>query len=152
MNRVKLKPISVNDAWKGKRYRTDEYRQYQHDLGYLLPPGIKIPEGKLEVWLTFGFSNDKCDADNPVKPTVDILAAKYQFNDRRIYRYHIEKEIVPKGQEYIEFKIKQYMEAGFCGYTGACHCEFLATFPDNCDGCDDYKKTAEKIDGKMKKP
>jgi Holliday junction resolvase RusA-like endonuclease len=102
---IQIRPLSVNEAWKGKRYRTPKYRQYQNDLGYLLP-AMKIPQGKLEVWLTFGFSNDQSDDDNPIKPTIDIMATKYGFNDKQVYQYHVRKEIVPKGKEYIKFKIE----------------------------------------------
>jgi len=31
-------------------------------------PDMQIPEGKLSVVITFGFSNIQSDVDNPVKP------------------------------------------------------------------------------------
>jgi hypothetical protein len=38
---------------------------------------------------------------------MDVLAKKYGFNDNRIYRGVIEKEVVKKGDEYIRFKISK---------------------------------------------
>lgn len=40
--------------------------------------------------------------------TLDALAKKYQFNDKLIFRGIVEKELVKKGLEYVEFEIKEY--------------------------------------------
>lgn len=105
MEKIDLKPLSVNDAWRGRRFKTPAYEDYEYDLFPLLPNNIKIPEGKLKLYLEFGFSNDGSDWDNPIKPFVDILQKKYNFNDKRIYRSIVDKKIVKKGEEYIKFKI-----------------------------------------------
>jgi len=105
MIRVEIKPMSVNDAWKGRRFRTDEYRQYQRDLLWLLPK-IKLPPPPYELHFKFGFSSSASDWDNPIKPTQDILSKKYGFNDKLIRKAIVETEMVPKGKEYIEFEIK----------------------------------------------
>ena len=41
MIRINIKPLSVNEAWKGKRFRTDKYKAYQKIVVYLLTK-IKI--------------------------------------------------------------------------------------------------------------
>jgi len=105
--KINIKPLSVNDSWKGKRYRTDKYKQYCKDLGFLLPP-LKLPEPPYEVYLEWGFSSKGSDTGNPEKPTIDIIAKKYGFNDNLIYKEVLVKNIVPKGQEYIKFDIKHY--------------------------------------------
>ena len=105
MIRIDIKPLSVNDAWAGKRFKTPEYKQYERDVLFLLPR-IKIPEGKLEVEFTFGFSSQGSDVDNPIKPLLDIISKKYGFNDNKIYRMILNKEIVKKGNEFIKFEIK----------------------------------------------
>jgi len=105
MNRINIKPISVNEAWKGRRFKTDKYKQYRRTLLWILPK-IKIPEPPYLIHFKFGFSNTLADWDNPVKPTQDILSEKYGFNDRLIRKAIVETEIVPKGNEYIEFEIK----------------------------------------------
>lgn len=101
---LKIKPLSVNDAWKGRRYRTDQYKQYQKIVALLLK-NQKIPEGKLLLKVIFGFSSKGSDIDNPLKPFIDCLQKKYGFNDNKIYRLEIDKVDVKKGNEFIEFEI-----------------------------------------------
>lgn len=103
--RVNIKPMSVNEAWKGKRYKTEEYKQYTTDLLWLLPK-IKVPEPPYQIRFVFGFSSTLSDWDNPVKPTQDVLCKKYGFDDKLIRKAVVETEIVPKGKEYFEFEIK----------------------------------------------
>jgi Endodeoxyribonuclease RusA. len=105
MIHIDIKPMSVNDAWKGRRFRTDEYKRYQNSLLWLLPK-IKLPPPPYELHFKFGFSSSASDWDNPIKPTQDILSKKYGFNDKLIRKATVETEIVPKGKEYIEFEIK----------------------------------------------
>lgn len=66
-----------------------------------------MPEGYLELYLRWGFSNKLCDFDNPVKCFTDCLQKKYGFNDRMIKRCVIEVEHVKKGEEFIEFELKE---------------------------------------------
>ena len=105
-----FKPMSVNHAWRGgKRYLTDDYRVYKEVALILLKP-LSIPVGPLKIRLEFGVSNTNCDIDNFVKPFLDILQAKYQFNDNRFMEAHLLKTLVPKGQEYIEFEIEKWVQ------------------------------------------
>lgn len=106
--KVYIKPISVNEAWKGQRFKTDIYKDYDLALSFLLPKSIVIPDGKLTINFEWGLSNDASDWDGPVKQTQDIIARRYQFDDKRIMRGIAEKVIVPKGQEYISFTIEKY--------------------------------------------
>ena len=102
--RIKINPLSVNAAWKGRRFKTQEYKRYEKET-LLLLPDLAIPTGEICLNIVFGFSSKLKDIDNPLKPFIDILQKKYKFNDRDIYRLSVEKEIVPKGCEYIEFQI-----------------------------------------------
>lgn len=106
MPRLNEKPLSVNEAWKGKRYKTDEYRAYQTKLLYLLPRTIVVPDPPFEIYFRFGFSSTLADWDNPVKPLQDILSKKYGFNDKLIRRAVVDTEIVSKGNEFFEFELK----------------------------------------------
>ena len=106
---IGIKPLSVNDAWKGRRFSTDEYKQFKKDV-YLLLPKMDVPEGKLSIYLEFGFSNMASDWDNPIKPFVDILQTKYGFDDNRIYDANVVKKKIKKGFEYIKFELKQQRE------------------------------------------
>ena len=101
---VKIKPLSVNDAWGGRRYKTPEYKVYEEELLWILPR-CKVPEGKLEVYYEFGLSSKNADYDNCIKQFQDCIAKKYGFNDKNIYDARIKKVDVEKGKEYIKFEI-----------------------------------------------
>lgn len=98
------KPLSVNECWQGKRFKTPKYEQYERDMLYLLPR-ITLPAPPYELHLEFGFSNAASDWDNPVKPFQDILQKKYGFNDKDVMKAVVTKKIVEKGFEYTAFKI-----------------------------------------------
>lgn len=104
MIRIDIKPLSVNEAWKGRRFKTDAYKNFQNTLLWLLPK-MEIPTPPYQIYFKFGFSNSLADWDNPVKLTQDVLSKKYGFNDKLIRRAIVETEIVKKGKEYIEFEL-----------------------------------------------
>jgi Holliday junction resolvase RusA-like endonuclease len=91
---------------EGKRFATPKYKRYQRDICAMLPK-MTIPEGFLELHLTFGFSSANSDFDNPVKCFVDCLQKKYDFNDRMIKRCVIDVEHVKKGKEFIDWELLQ---------------------------------------------
>ncbi len=105
--RLDIKPLSVNDAWQGRRFKTKEYNAYIKSMMLILRP-FKVPDGYLELTLTFGFSSGSSDFDNPVKPFVDCLQKRYGFNDKMIKRCIIEVEHVKKGNDFIEWDLQQY--------------------------------------------
>jgi len=105
--RIDIKPLSVNDAWKGQRFKTDAYKRYERAMLYLLPR-ISLPDPPYKVFYEYGLSNAQADYDNPTKQTQDCLAKKYGFNDKDIFAAEIRKVIVKKGQEYIKFRIEHY--------------------------------------------
>ena len=105
--KINIKPLSVNQCWQGKRFKTPKYKSYEFELLLLLKSNLSIPKGRLSLSITFGLSSKLNDIDNGLKPFIDVLQKKYGFNDRDIYKLEVEKVIVPKGQEYIDFKIKQ---------------------------------------------
>lgn len=102
--RVNVKPLSVNEAYQGRRFKTDKYHGYETAV-LLLLPSFDIPPSLLRLVYEFGFSNTLADVDNPCKLFTDILQKKYGFNDSRVYEIVIRKAIVPKGQEYVKFNI-----------------------------------------------
>lgn len=104
--RIDIKPLSVNECWQGKRFKTAKYKAYEKQL-LLMLPRILTPEPPYEVKYTFGFSSANCDLDNPVKPLQDILQKKYGINDRYINKMTVEKVKVEKGKEFIEIEIKE---------------------------------------------
>lgn len=104
--KINIKPISVNKCWRGRRFKTQDYEDYELELLLKLPKS-KIGKGRLELFLTFGFSNKGQDIDSSLKPTIDILQKKWGINDKNIYRLIVNKEITKKGEEFIEIKLKE---------------------------------------------
>lgn len=106
MHRLAIKPLSLNGAYRGRRFTTPELRVFKDSLWYMLPK-IEIPDGKLAIYFVFGVSSKNSDGDNLIKCAQDAIAEKYGFNDKRIYEWHVYKEDVKRGQEYIEFDVQQ---------------------------------------------
>ncbi len=104
-HRVELKPLSVNEAWRGRRFKTDKYLAYQQATISMLP-NIDLPKPPYKLNLIFAVSSRNADIDNPAKLFIDILQKKYQFNDKEIYELNIKKILVAKRKEYVEFKIE----------------------------------------------
>ena len=96
---LNIKPLSVNECWQGKRFKTPIYKDYERFVMLSLPHLI-LPEPPYRIWYVFGLSNINADLDNPVKPLQDILQKKYGFNDRDIHEANIKKRKVKKGEEY----------------------------------------------------
>lgn len=109
VNKMVIKPLSVNSAWQGKRFKTPKYKKFEKDCLSLLPE-IILPLPPFEVFYRFGFSSTLSDLANPEKLVTDILCKKYNFNDRYIYKMTLEKEITIKGKEFIEFEILHYQK------------------------------------------
>lgn len=105
MHTIKIKPLSVNECFQGRRYKTTKYLIYQQAL-LLRLPRLTIPEGKLHITYHVGYSNPTADLGNMEKPFTDILCKKYGFDDRDVYRFTLTKEVVKKGYEFIQFKIE----------------------------------------------
>lgn len=114
--KIYIKPLSVNGAWNTyckkcrqaktvKRTKTEKYKGFDKHLTLMLPK-LKIDfKRDLSVHLTFGFSSTLSDIDNPLKPILDVLQKKYGFDDRQIFELNVKKEIVKKGEEFIELTI-----------------------------------------------
>ena len=108
MVNVRIKPLSVNKCWAGRRFKTQNYKDYIEVLLHLLPDNYKVPDGDLKLIATCGYSSKASDIDNFLKPFIDVLQLKYNFNDSRIYCLIINKVIVKKGEEFINFKLNNY--------------------------------------------
>ena len=102
---LNIKPLSVNSAWQGKRFKSKQYKEYEEAV-LLMLPAMKLPPPPYRINFEFGFSNVASDLDNPVKPALDLLQKKYGFNDKHVMVMHLEKKIVSKGKEYIKIDIQ----------------------------------------------
>lgn len=105
MIKIDIKPLSINAAYRGRRYRTRDYNEYINDVSYQLKK-IALPMPPFKLSYEFGFSSKGSDIDNAIKPITDILQKRYGFNDNQVYELHVVKKIVKKGKEFIKFKIE----------------------------------------------
>jgi Holliday junction resolvase RusA-like endonuclease len=103
--KINIKPLSLNQAYRGRRFSTRELADYKLYIWANLPPRSDLI-GKLAVSYIFGVSNSNTDADNLIKCFQDALAEAYGFNDNQIYEWQIKKVIVPKGKEFVDFQIE----------------------------------------------
>lgn len=102
---LNIKPMSVNDAWQGKRFKTPKYKNYEKIVLMMLPK-LTIPNAPYRLNLEFYFSNSTADIDNPIKLISDIIQKKYSINDRDIYELNVKKFVVKKGNEKIIFTLE----------------------------------------------
>lgn len=105
MIKIPLKALSLNSAYRGRRFKTPELQKYKEDI-YMMLPKLVVPKGKLNIDYRFGVSSKNSDGDNLVKAFQDALSEAYGFNDKLVYRWSGEKVDVKKGEEFIEFEIR----------------------------------------------
>ena len=119
MKYIPYKPMSVNLAWQGRRYRTPLYTKFALDVFRLIRrirPPKPAPDASLFAHYVWGFSNSQSDVDNPVKPFQDVLfdTWKMKAKDHQVQFMIIEKATAKKGQEYIGFHVDA--KANLIGY------------------------------------
>lgn len=107
---MNIKPLSVNQCWQGRRFKTEKYLAYERETFYQLQrlQKIKFPTGRIWLRITAGLSNKVADIDNIAKPFIDILQKFYGFNDKQIYELELRKKDVKKGEEFIDFAVADY--------------------------------------------
>ena len=108
---IPTKPLSVNQAWKGKRFKTEKYDEFTDTVDKLLLMNRKpeIPDGDLEIHFMWGLSTYKqSDYDNPIKCAQDRIANWLKIDDNRFVGGSQRKVKVSKGDEFIVFMIRPY--------------------------------------------
>jgi len=108
--KVDIKPLSVNECWQGRRFKTPKYKKYESDM-LLMLPALLVPPKPYRIVFEFGLSNHANDIDNSVKPFMDILQKRYLFNDRDVMEMLLKKVKVEKGKEYIYFKVETWIKS-----------------------------------------
>lgn len=88
-----IRPLSINEAWQGRRFKTKKYDDYERILISDLPRPVEKIKGWVGVEIKFYFKNFGCrDIDNSIKPLLDILKKKGYFeDDRKIVWLRVEK-------------------------------------------------------------
>lgn len=109
MINLKIKPLSINEAFQGKRFKTAKCKTYEQEVLLKLPAIKNFPKPPFEIHFEFGFSNILSDWDNAVKILQDILQKKYGFNDKDIMKAVVIKKKVKKGEDYFKINI-QHLE------------------------------------------
>jgi len=107
MHKINFKPLSINEAYTGERYKTQDYRNYKKAVTLMLKR-YPLPPPPFFITIICGQSNMGADFDNPVKPFCDVLAKKFGFNDKIIHAGYIAKVEVPKGEEFIMYKLEHH--------------------------------------------
>ena len=105
--KIQLKPVSVNEAFQGRRFKTKKCKQYCDDF-LLVAPRKNMVKGIIQVQYRFHVKNHAMtDYDNLIKITQDMIVKKgYIEDDRKIYRATIYK--IPSKDNFIEIKILPY--------------------------------------------
>lgn len=105
--KINIKPLSVNKAFQGRRFKTADCKAYEQELWYKLPRKPMIL-GNVEVWFDFFLVNyAKTDISNLVKVTEDILVKKkYIEDDRKVVKMHLTKHKAEKDMMCITIKKK----------------------------------------------
>jgi len=115
MNEIKIeipvKPMSVNVAWQGRRFKTRVYKNYQECLGWHLKKycDLKIRD-EVEMVVEVHLQNKtyaQSDVDNFLKPLLDTLVEyKVLDNDRFVRKLTVEK--MSGESNWINILIKKY--------------------------------------------
>ena len=107
--KIDAKPLTVNRAWKGRRYKTPAYKTYERELFYLLKQHkLKKVEGWVEVKYILYLKHYRIsDLGNFEKPLSDILVkAGLIDDDRFIWKMTLEK--FKSDKDYIRIIIKKF--------------------------------------------
>ena len=89
---IKVKPLSINKAFIGRRWKTSECKAYEKELWYLLP-SYKMITGEYELILEFYLKTYKrSDLSNLIKVLEDIIVKRgYVTDDRKCVALHVYK-------------------------------------------------------------
>lgn len=95
---IPIKPLSVNKAWQGRRFKTPDYKNWQKEFSYLVEKQTPL-KGNIGITIEFYIKNDKMsDVDNFLKTLLDTLKdTNIIEDDRKIqeihaYKYHSEDQ------------------------------------------------------------
>ena len=107
--RLQVKPLSANKMFYRNKNKTAEYRDYQSQMeDQLITTSWPFGEHMVGFSVTAGLSNRAADLDNIIKPVLDTFQTIFDdFNDNKVYHIELHKEIVPKGDEYLEVTVRK---------------------------------------------
>ncbi len=106
---LQLQSFHTNDMYRGRRYKTNEYKKWLLDGQWLLKGHSQV-SGEVEVSIRCWTRNyARSDADGFLKPICDLLTtAKIIDDDRFIKKLTVEK--FKSDEERYEISIKSWAE------------------------------------------
>jgi len=94
------------------KQKTADYKNYQNEIRDIVifhdGDSFHWPFGNSPVHfhVQVGLSNKAADLDNIIKPLLDTYQSMYEeFNDKYVYGISLAKDLVPKGEEYLDVSI-----------------------------------------------
>lgn len=108
---IPIKPISVNEAFQGRRFKTKKCKEFEESF-LKVAPRKEMITGLVEIQYEFYVKNHKqADYDNLVKITQDMLVkCGYIEDDRMVYKAVIWK--IPSKNEVIKITISNLTHIG----------------------------------------
>lgn len=106
--------MSVNTAWKGRRYKTKTYKEYERDVGMTVSRGTPY-KGEVILLAVFFIHNYKnTDAGNLEKPLTDIIDKLNYLEDDRTIKWNnqIKMRADDKQSQRIEVYVAPYSRDG----------------------------------------
>lgn len=107
---LKFKPLTVNKCWRGRRFKTPEYQNYEYALLTLIKmqKPVKV-SGFVEVHYKFYIKEfGKSDVGNLEKPLTDIIVKAGMIDDDRfIIKMTLEK--FKSDNDQIEIYVNPYI-------------------------------------------
>ena len=109
--KLNIKPVSVNAAFQGRRFKTPLYKDFEEQMLWALKGNIQKMTGNYTMHLKFYLKNaSRADLSNFVKTTEDcIVKAGLVKDDRYCWRMVVEK--FKSKEDYIEFEIKELLRS-----------------------------------------
>lgn len=109
---LKVNPLSNNKAWKGRRFKSSLYTQFEKDVVKMLPPS-NDPVDKTEMFVHYVYhikNYGMTDTANMEKVLTDMLVKRgYLLDDRYIRAIYQRKERLKAGEnEWIDIYITPY--------------------------------------------
>lgn len=91
---IPMKPLSVNMAWKGKRFKSAAYSNFEEEFFLVAPRGLVAIVGPVEMRVVWNLKNARAsDIDNALKTLLDCLVkCGILIDDRHIWRLVVEKK------------------------------------------------------------
>ena len=110
MHHIDHKPLSINQAYTGKRHKTPIYKVFVGAVQKLLMikrPPKPDPDQQMFAHYVWGVSNFQADVDNPCKVFQDTLFDFWGMKnkDHKIDFVLLQKVKTQKTKEFIEFNV-----------------------------------------------